>query len=123
MDLNISVLESQNHGQDWPLIVSAVYCQTCGAQPGEVCRSTGSQSSADGVHRMLVTGQQRIDWHQQRKIDAATAWYARKEAVDVQEGMPVVQGEYTERASVTAPELQEEIIKAENARKEGDVGE
>jgi hypothetical protein len=72
MGYNITELEGQNSGRDWPLIVTAVECPTCHAAPGEMCQSIG----ATGINA-LMHGTQRMDWHAERKQSAAHAWFTR----------------------------------------------
>jgi hypothetical protein len=74
---DIVTLETQNHGQDWPLIVTAIECPTCGAEKGEMCHAVGA------ANPMAVTGQPRIDWHAARKQNAAAAWYTRHEVAQI----------------------------------------
>jgi hypothetical protein len=77
MGYDIVTLETQNHGQDWPLIVTAVECPTCGASVGEMCHAVGTSEGPVATNPMVNTGQQRIDWHAARKQNAAAAWYTR----------------------------------------------
>ena len=79
MGYNISALEGQNGGRDWPLIVTAVECPTCGAGKGEMCWSIGTRHGPTPTNALVNTGGQRIDWHAKRKEAAAHAWYTRKE--------------------------------------------
>lgn len=74
MGYDIVTLETQNHGQDWPLIVTAVPCPTCGAEKGEMCHALAA------ANPMLNSGTQRIDWHAARKENAAAAWYTRDQS-------------------------------------------
>lgn len=77
MGYDIVTLETQNHGQDWPLIVTAVACPTCGAAVGEMCHAVGTTQGPTATNPLVNTGQQRIDWHADRKLSAAAAWYTR----------------------------------------------
>jgi hypothetical protein len=77
MGYDIVTLETQNHRQDWPLIVTAVECPTCGAPVGEMCHAVGTSEGPVATNPMVNTGQQRIDWHAARKQNAAAAWYTR----------------------------------------------
>jgi hypothetical protein len=79
MGYNISALEGQNSGRDWPLIVTAVECSVCGAQPGEMCRSVGSKEGPTAASPFTNRGATRIDWHAERKQAAAHAWYTREQ--------------------------------------------
>jgi hypothetical protein len=75
--VNIVELETRNNGRDWPLIVMAVPCPTCGAPIGEYC--TTLRSTDPNQNTLLNTGgAQRIDWHAERKNNAAQLWYAQK---------------------------------------------
>lgn len=72
MSYNISALEGRNGGKDWPLIVEAVPCETCGAKEGEKCRSVNVSNPFFNV------GAERIDYHATRKQFAAQVWYSGK---------------------------------------------
>jgi|SRR5271156_6013347 len=73
MGYNISALEGRNHGKDWPLIVMSVPCPMCRAEVGEKCHRLGSRS--DGQNPFVNSGEERNDWHAERKQLAAHAWY------------------------------------------------
>jgi hypothetical protein len=86
MGYNISALEGQNGGRDWPLIVTAVECPTCGAPPGEMCRTMGSTEGPTATSPFVNRGTARIDWHAERKQVAAHAWYTRDQAAQKDSG-------------------------------------
>jgi hypothetical protein len=67
---NIHELEAR---ADWPLLVTAVPCRTCEAQPGALCCDVGAHK----LSGQIVT---RPDYHAERKYDAALAWMRRGEA-------------------------------------------
>lgn len=77
-DMNIVSLETQNGGRDWPLIVMAVQCPKCQAAIGDYCTSVRSEEAQ--MNPMLhAPGSLRIDWHAERKYEAARLWYAQKD--------------------------------------------
>ena len=55
---------------DWPLLVTAVWCRTCEAEPGALCCDMGVRK----ISGQIVT---RPDFHAERKYDAVAAWHAR----------------------------------------------
>jgi hypothetical protein len=71
--MNIIALETQNHGQDWPMIVMAVACPICGAPPLERCKTVRSENPQ--ANHLINAGIERADWHAARKYAAARAWY------------------------------------------------
>ena len=72
MGYNISALEGRNGGKDWPLIVEAVPCETCGAKEGEKCVAVGTTK----INAFFTPGAERIDYHATRKQFAAHVWYS-----------------------------------------------
>jgi hypothetical protein len=96
MGYDIVTLETQNHGQDWPLIVTAVECPTCGAKPGDMCVNVGTTEGPTSANPHTVLGQQRIDWHAARKQSAAAAWYTRDQAAHQPPPAPPAPGEEEE---------------------------
>jgi hypothetical protein len=87
MGYDIVTLETQNHGKDWPLIVTAVECPTCGAPVGEMCHAIAAENP------LLNSGTQRIDWHAARKQNAAAAWYTRDTSAHQPPPAPPTPGE------------------------------
>jgi hypothetical protein len=73
VNINIVELETQNGGKDWPLIVMAVPCPICTAPVGSPCSTVKTPSP------MLTLGNQRIDYHAERKYAAAHLWYEQRE--------------------------------------------
>ena len=75
--MNIIALETQNHGQDWPMIVMAVPCPICSAPPLERCRTVRADNPQ--TNHLIQVGLERADWHAERKYAAARAWYAQRD--------------------------------------------
>lgn len=116
MGYDIVTLETQNHGQDWPLIVTAVACPTCGAAVGEMCHAVGTTQGPTATNPLVNTGQQRIDWHADRKLSAAAAWYTRDTSAHQPPAPPAPgaelakDGEWAESQSTSGIVAGEELI-------------
>jgi hypothetical protein len=116
MGYNISALEGRNGGKDWPLIVEAVPCETCGAKEGEKCVSVGTAK----INAFFTPGAERIDYHATRKQFAAHVWYSGKaEGVPEEEIASLVAGQNSRPASESVPEIADT---AETKIPESEVG-
>lgn len=114
MGYDIVTLETQNHGQDWPLIVTAVPCPTCGAEKGEMCHALAA------ANPMLNSGTQRIDWHSARKQNAAAAWYTRDQsAAQPPEAPPVPE---SSEGAVAQADGAPQSVTSQDGIGEGEVG-
>lgn len=103
MGYNISILEGRNGGKDWPLIVEAVPCETCGAKEGEKCHNVNVSNP------FYTRNIERIDYHATRKQFAAHVWYSGKaEGVPEDDIAQLVAGQRVGPTPDSAPTIAED---------------
>ena len=97
-------LEAMN---EWPVICSAVACETCGAGAGEPCLA---RKPYGGI------AVKRGDFHAPRKLAAQKAWEQSKVDMEVAEAVPPVENSHGSVTEGTQP------VKTVRRRKNAQAG-